>query len=159
MQTENALPLARSEGLIIQALGDELLVYDLERHRSHCLNQTSAIIWKHCDGQTQIAQMCRLLEKEISAPVTEQVVWLGLKQLAGAHLLQEKLASSAGLKSQPRRELIRKIGLAAAASLPLILTINAPTAQAQASCVPRGGACTLNTQCCSGNCRGNNTCA
>jgi hypothetical protein len=31
-------PLARKEGLVIQELPDEVLVYDLDRDRAHCLN-------------------------------------------------------------------------------------------------------------------------
>jgi hypothetical protein len=159
IKTRSALPHARSEGLIIERLQDEVLVYDLHHQKSHCLNQTAVLIWEHCDGQTDIAQMARVLRKEMKTPITEQTIWLGLKQLAGAHLLQERLITPTNLAKVSRRELIRKVGLTAAVTLPLILTITAPTAKAQASCLPRDSACTLNSQCCSGNCRGNNLCA
>ena len=49
----------------MQALPNEVLVYDLERHRAHCLNQTAALIWKHCDRQTSMVEMIRILGKEI----------------------------------------------------------------------------------------------
>ena len=45
-------PLARREGLVIRELADEVLVYDLDRDRAHCLNQTAAFIWQCCDGRT-----------------------------------------------------------------------------------------------------------
>ena len=159
MKSNTPLPLARSEGLIIESMEDEVLVFDLKSQKSHCLNRTAVLIWKHCDGQTNVAQMSRILNKDLDVLISEQAIWLGLKQLAGAHLLQERLNTPANVAKVSRRELIRRVGLTAAATLPLILTITAPTAKAQGSCLPRGAACTLNSQCCSGNCRGNGLCA
>lgn len=159
MEPTTRLPLARSEGLIIEKLENELLVYDLKREKSHCLNQTAVLIWKHCDGQTDVAQISRILSKNLNEPISEQAVWLGLKQLAGAHLLHGRLSAPANVAKVSRRELILRVGLTAAVTLPFILTITAPTAKAQASCLPRDAACTLNSQCCSGNCRGNGLCA
>lgn len=159
MKSTTTLPLARSEGLIIESLEDEVLVFDLKSQKSHCLNRAAVLIWKHCDGRTSIAQMSRILKKDLNSEVSEQAVWLGLKQLAGAHLLQERLKTPTNTAKVSRRELIRRVGLTAALTLPLILTITAPTAKAQASCLPRDAACTLNSQCCSGNCRGNGLCA
>ena len=40
-------PRARTEGLVVTELPDELLVYDLERHRAYCLNPTAALVFKH----------------------------------------------------------------------------------------------------------------
>jgi coenzyme PQQ synthesis protein D (PqqD) len=44
-------PLARSDGLIVQELDGELLVYDLERHRAHRLSETAAFVWRRCEGE------------------------------------------------------------------------------------------------------------
>jgi hypothetical protein len=57
------LPFARTHQLIVQEVPDEVLVYDLDRHKAHCLNRTSAIVWKHCDGKTTVAEAKRLLER------------------------------------------------------------------------------------------------
>ena len=46
------MPQARKDGLIIKALTDEVVVYDLERHEVHCLNRVAALVWQHCDGRT-----------------------------------------------------------------------------------------------------------
>jgi hypothetical protein len=152
-------PRAREEGLVIQELPDELLVYDLNRHKAHCLNQTAAFIWKRCDGKTTVAEIAARLRKEFNAPGDEEVVWLALDQLNQSHLLRERVTRRSDAKRVSRRDVLRKAGLAAAVGLPLVTSILAPTAQAQVSCLPRGAACTLNSQCCSGNCRGNNQCA
>ncbi|MBV9278705.1 MAG: hypothetical protein JOZ41_01360, partial [Chloroflexi bacterium] len=44
-------PRARKNGLIVRELEDEVLVYDLERHRAHCLNRAAGLVWKHADGE------------------------------------------------------------------------------------------------------------
>lgn len=35
------LPAVRHEGLIVQELSDEVLIYDLDRDKAHCLNPTA----------------------------------------------------------------------------------------------------------------------
>ena len=136
------LPLARTDALIIKELQDEVLVYDLKRHKAHCLNQASAIVWKHCDGRVTIAEMTRLLEKELAAPVDADVVWLALTQLRRFHLLEEAREKT-GMMKVTRRDLVRKY-LPAALTLPLILSIPAPTAaQAASGCAGVGQSCAV----------------
>ena len=47
--------LARHDELVVQELPDEVLVYDLRKHKAHCLNQTAAFVWNHCNGQASAA--------------------------------------------------------------------------------------------------------
>lgn len=143
------LPLARHKGLIVRKLSDEVLVYDLERNKAHCLNLTSARVWKYCDGKTTVEEMVRLLNKDSSTPLTRDLVLLALNQLQKFHLLQQSLQ----LPFISRRDLVFKYA-PAAVILPVILTIAVPTAQAQASCLPLGAACSTFSQCCSGCCSG-----
>ena len=152
-------PEARTSDLVTQQLPDELLIYDQNRHKVHCLNSTAAFIWKHCDGQTSVSEMANKLQHETQLAVDEDIVWLGLKQLAGRGLLQTRVTLPAGLTAVSRREAIQRIGIASALAIPVIMSITAPEAHAQATCLPRDSACTQNTQCCSGNCRGNGLCA
>jgi hypothetical protein len=153
-----ALPVARTDKLIIQEVTDELLVYDLARHKAHCLNKTSAIVWKHCDGQTTVTAAARLIEQEMNTPVETDVVWLALRQLEKFHLLQERVAQPKGVS---RRDLILKYAPATLA-IPLILSISSPTAAQAGSPVPPdpciadpgglGCPCTFDAQCNSSNC-------
>ncbi len=46
MKSTAALPHGRKDGLVVKELGNETLVYDLERDEAHCLNQTAALVWK-----------------------------------------------------------------------------------------------------------------
>jgi hypothetical protein len=147
-------PRARTKGVVVRALPDEVLVYDLERHKAHCLNHTAARIWQHCDGQTSLAEMVHILVQELKTPVPEAVVWLALQQLGRACLLEERLHPPTGGGSVSRREVMRRLGWGAAAALPLVTSIVAPTAVEAATCLPGGSACTTGSQCCSGICAG-----
>ena len=154
-----ALPLARTEQLVVRELPDELLVYDLDRHKAHCLNRASALVWQHCDGKTTVSEMARLLERELATLVEDDVVWLALSQLRRFHLLEEESRTILGRKVT-RRDLVRKY-LPAALALPVILSIASP-ASAQAvsgACAapnnrPNGCACTTFTECASNCCSG-----
>lgn len=144
------LPLARTEALVVKELQDEVLVYDLDRHKAHCLNQASAIVWKHCDGKTTVAEMARLLERELGTLVDDDVVWLALNQLRRFHLLEE---SKTVRMKVSRRDLVRKY-LPAALILPVILSVPAPTAAQAGSviCGRAGDSCSLpgDPPCCDG---------
>lgn len=148
-------PQAREDGLVVQDLPGETVVYDLRRHRAHSLNHTAALVWRACDGETPPAEMARRLTAELGAAADEQVVWLALQRLESAHLLREKLPARP--QAVTRRALARRLGLAGGLSLllPVVTSIVAPTpALAAASCRPSGVPCTTGTQCCSGTCSG-----
>ena len=149
------LPLARTDALVIKELQDEVLVYDLQRHKAHCLNSTAASVWRRCDGKLTVPDMTRLLEKEVKTPVKDEVVWLALQQLDKFHLLQNRATRPSATPGLSRRELVRGIGVTALL-LPAIISIIAPTAaQAQSSCgKPDGADCQSNGECCSGCCLG-----
>jgi len=53
-------PRARKDDLLIQDLPEETLVYDVVRHRAHCLNRTAALVWRHCDGKTSVEKLARV---------------------------------------------------------------------------------------------------
>src|SRR5205823_9239994 len=102
-------PSARQDRLVVQELSDEVLVYDLDRHRAHCLNRAAALIWRHCDGSTSVAEMARRLQQESGVLGDEEAVRLGLSRLSKAHLLQERVRHSARDDRATRRALIRRL--------------------------------------------------
>ena len=128
------IPHAREEGLVVEELPNELLVYDLDRHKAHCLNHTAALVWKNCDGQTPVQDLALALRDELGTPVEEEVVWFALDQLNRARLLREPVRRPAGRPGVKRRELIKRAGLAAALSIPIVTSLLAPTAFAALSC-------------------------
>src|SRR5207247_8926846 len=60
---EAVRPMARSEGLVVEQLDGEVLIYDLERHRAHCLNEASALVWRACDGTRPVPELAALIEE------------------------------------------------------------------------------------------------
>ena len=151
-ERELQAPQARTEGLVIRALPEEVLVYDLDRDKAHCLNQTAALVWKHCDGQTSIAELVRILEQELHTAIPAEVVWLALQQLGKAHLLTERVEGLGGDARLSRREVMRRLGWAVAVAVPLVTSIVAPTASEAASCFASGHSCIASAQCCSAMC-------
>ncbi|HEV7859703.1 MAG TPA: PqqD family peptide modification chaperone [Pyrinomonadaceae bacterium] len=146
---ESSLPRARKEGLVVRELPNEVLVYDLGRDKAHCLNSTSALVWKHCDGQTDLKEIARLLEDECGTPLSEDVVWLALRQLQRIHLLEERVMRPNGAARTSRRQMMRHMSVAALL-LPAIISITAPTAWAQGSCAGIGQNCEA-APCCPGS--------
>ncbi len=148
------LPRARREHLSIEELPEETLVFDHLRQKAHCLNRTTALIWRHCDGRTTVADLAGRLENELSRPQAKAVVRLALEQLAGRHLLEGTIERPSTEQRRSRRELLRRL---AAASLPAILTVTAPRASSAASpsaCtqLPDFYTCATNMWCCQGKC-------
>ncbi len=150
-------PRMRKQRLIIDELADEVLVYDLDRHKAHCLNQTAALVWKLCDGRTMPRAIARHLQRELDQPFSEDLVWLALRQLNRSHLL-ESVSLPTQFAGMSRREIVRAMGIAAAVSVPLITSIVSPTAVQASTCFPGGHACSTGVQCCSLQCLGNGTC-
>lgn len=138
------LPQARTEGLVIRELDDETLVYDTERDEAHCLNQTAALVWESCDGQTTAAQAAQSLQSKLDQRVDPDLVWLAVKQLQRFHLVD----GSAKALSVSRRDLVLKYAPAALA-LPVIMSITAPTPAGVSSCATSGQSC-VSLPCCPG---------
>lgn len=158
---DQPLPRARRAQLIVKELANETLVYDEESHEAHCLNQTAAFVWRHCDGRTSIAKMGRLLEKQAKTKVPEQLVWSALELLEKSHLLEVPASRPALMEGMSRRELIRRLGIGAALTVPVVVSIVAPTAAEAASttCVPAGsGPCAVDADCCAPARCGDNVC-
>ncbi len=136
-------PVARKNGLVVRDLADEVVVYDQERHEAHCLNSTAATVFRNADGRRSVSDLALLLGAD--GPGAEALVEMALGQLGQARLLESgpSFASEPGL---PRRDVMRRVGLAAAVLLPLVTSILAPTpAEAAATCAVGPGACAAQT--------------
>jgi Coenzyme PQQ synthesis protein D (PqqD) len=143
------LPRKREQRLVIDEIPDEVLVYDLDRHEAHCLNQTAALVWQQCDGKSTAAQIGQRLTEELRAPFNEDLVWLALRQLEKRHLFEPSIALPPQFLGMSRRQMIRRLGLAAAVAVPLITSIVAPTPAQASTCAAKGQSCVVKS-CCSG---------
>ena len=133
-------PKARCKGIITKEVDGELLIYDRERDKAHCLNLTAALIWKNSDGLHTIHELACVVGRELDITIDEAVIQLALKQLDRDHLLETSNAATQLPTDLSRRAVVRRLGVAAVL-LPLITTISAPTALANVSCVTPMGGC------------------
>jgi hypothetical protein len=159
MQANKQKPQARTSGLLSAPLAEEMMIYDLERDVGIALNPTARRVWQMCDGQTEVRQMAVRLAAEMGAPVNEEneeVVWLALRQLERQRLLEPRLAQESPRFS--RRELARRLGLAAAAALPLVTALAIPPAAMAGSLGGPGAPCSSGAECASGVCQMDGTC-
>lgn len=119
-------PEARRDSLLVQELGDELLLYEAKTARAHCLNPTAAQVWRLADGKTSVEELAA------QAGVEPEVVWVALEDLHRESLLLngEKLFEQSTVS---RRDLLQKAGLLAAAAVPLVMSVTAASPAQAAS--------------------------
>lgn len=123
------IPRARQEGLVVQEVGDETIIYDEQRNHVHRLNQSAALVWHHCDGQRTVADLAVVLQDAVPVSMTEDMVWLALDRLEKGHLLQDPLVRSEEIGRVTRRQMLRKAAFVGGAALliPVVQSIIAPT--------------------------------
>jgi len=122
------VPKARAEGLSIQELGNEILIYDRDTDQAHCLGPVAARVWRACDGKRPLADLGD------DAEVTSALVELADKGL----VVERDVAGGSGIS---RRQLVGRMAAAAVAT-PVILSVTAPRAEAVGSCVAHNATCT-----------------
>jgi Coenzyme PQQ synthesis protein D (PqqD) len=143
-------PVAREDGLLVETVGDETVVYDSETKEAHCLNPLAAAVFANCDGSTTLDQLAGLASDRIGEPVDEARITEALVQLQERDLLT--VPSSNGLS---RRQMIGKSAAAGGALVgaSLITTIMAPMASAANTGIPTGcTGCGKNPDCASNHC-------
>jgi hypothetical protein len=122
-------PTARTNDLLTEEVGDDLLVYDTISHHAHSLNSTAAFIWRHADGSHSLSQLTDLMRHERGmADATADTVLAGLGQLEECGLME---VSGTGLYT--RRDALKKVGVklgvgvaAGALLAPVVQSIVAP---------------------------------
>jgi len=159
--TKKIRPIARTQNIVVQKMGDEILLYDLVADKALCLNDTSARIWLLLDGNKTSSEISDEISVQTKSLVSEEIVWLAVDQFQKDGLLETGLGDYEHFKGLSRREVIRKIGFTSAIMLPLVSSIIAPQAfMAQSVCVPGMGAgvptdaCNSDADCSNCNCTG-----
>jgi hypothetical protein len=155
-------PESRKQGIIVQELEGEVLIYDLQVNKAHCLNKTSALVWNLCDGKHSISDIGKQLSGRFAAAVTEDFVFFALEQLKKKNLLLNGKESETIFEGLSRREIIRKVGIGSFVALPVIASLVAPVAaQVQSRCgCANPGQCLTQTTCPSTvNCNPSRVCA
>jgi len=120
----------QGDRISIRAIEAEVLIYDERTHRAWCLNPSSACIWQLCDGRNTVGNIAAGAVKELGSAVNEERVLLTIAELQEKGLLEGDMVEVLP-RDASRRAMIEKIGLAAAALLPVVAMITAPPALAQ----------------------------
>lgn len=127
------MPLRRTENVTVQHVGEETLLYDERTHQAFCLNLTTALVWKSCDGTRTPTALAALLFPGADSLTGEAVVRFALSRLSKDHLVEGYV--DAGLAGVSRRAMLVKGGASLALMLPAIAMIAAPkAAQAYSGC-------------------------
>jgi hypothetical protein len=116
-------PRLRTERLVTEDTGDELLVYDETTDEAHCLSRTAARIWRACDGAHSAGEIASALDTDIGT------VRQALEEMDARGLLEP----SSGITRREATLRAAKAGGAAAAAAPLIYSIIVPAAALAAS--------------------------
>ena len=141
------MPQARS-GLIVKEVDGEVLVYNRDNNKAHCLNSTAAEIWKRCDGRTSLDEVCDDLSQSFGATISEDVVHYAISQFDKDELLERRSVPSTLIGAgMSRRQMMRRLGLAAAVAVPLVTTMVAPLPAQAASGLATGQPCCSGPQC------------
>jgi hypothetical protein len=125
-------PRARRNQLVTREVGDELLIYDLDRHKAYCLNPVARHVFDHCNGETTVPEIALHVGKALGLSIDHRAVQLGLLRLDKAHLLDTPVPPMFGTS---RREMLRTLGKAALVGVPLVTALTVPTVAQAASCV------------------------
>lgn len=142
-------PRARREGLNVQAVGSEVLIFDTTDDTAHALNGPAAFVWQHADGTCTVDDIAREMTREFGAPADAQVVWYALEQLQKKQLLEAQLTAPVAWQGLTRRQFLKR-ATAGAVLLAVVTSIVAPSPiHAQSACIPEGEDCTVGT-CCRG---------
>jgi hypothetical protein len=118
----------RRDGLIVQDVSGENLVYDADSTAAVALNLPATRVFALCDGTRSVDQIVAYLGAEEPA-MSADAVKLALVDLVEADLIDAPPVEP----SSTRRQLLVKLGVAAAITLPAVELITAPTAAAAGS--------------------------
>jgi hypothetical protein len=152
-------PIARKTNLVLQEIKNETLVYDLDKNKAFCLNETSSLVWQLINGNMSVSEISQSISIKLNQPVTDSLVLLALEQLKEEDLLEGSEEIIPAFPGLTRREVIRKVGLGSMVALPFIVGLVAPTSAQAQSCgpdtgpnLPLGCHCQTNASCASNNC-------
>ncbi len=118
------LPLARSEDLLTEQVGEETIVYDSRSRDAHCLNPVAAVVFARSDGRTSPADLATIAGDELGERVDVGLVEQALAELE-EHDLIVAPPEDDGIS---RRQFARRTALAGgvAFALPLVTSVAVP---------------------------------
>lgn len=154
-----ACPSARVDDLIVETHNDELLVYDRRSDVAHCLTSVAALVWRSCDGETDVDALVGLVSDLETDGDPEDLTLRALAELADKNLLD---VAYEGRSAVSRRQALQRLAGAGMAALaaPLVVSAAVPSAASAKSppCIAAFGVCTAGTNNTNGDCCGTTLC-
>ncbi len=145
MHAHGSRPRARQDGLLVDTIGEELLLYDQDSHTAHCLSPIAACVWQHCDGERDVTELAEL------AGVSEDLIADALHELREKDLLAaEPALTQSTVPGVSRREAIGRVARygAAATAGSMIVSATAATPAMASSVELAGCVVEQETTCC-----------
>src|SRR5437868_3651743 len=138
---------ARTEDLVVQQLGDDLLIYDRHTDVAHSLSETAALVWRLSEGGATVEEMTEAVAAQGAVggrQEAEAIVLQAVNELEEKVLLEQEPGTE---KVSRRHALQRMAGVGAGAVLaPLVVSAAVPKpAEAfgrLSTCHGAGGSCT-----------------
>jgi hypothetical protein len=135
---------ARRNDVVVEAVIDEVLIYDQRADVAHCLGDIAALVWRTCEGGATLGQIAEQIIAHDLAGSSDDATELA--DTAVSELVEKGLveASGVGARAVSRRQALRRMaGVGAAAVMaPLVVSAAVPNSAAAAgSCVGLGVTC------------------
>jgi hypothetical protein len=144
-------PVARTDGLNVKRMGSEAVVFDPESGNVHHLNNVAEVVWRACDGKTDVAGLTRIVARVTNVDNPGPAVELALEQLSSRGLLSTNVERANSDRRRNRRDALKT--LAKAMAIPIVLTLTASRARAQTISDYCPGGCATQDGCPAGYCR------
>jgi hypothetical protein len=122
-------PIARTSGVSVKRLGDEAVLFDSSNGSVHHLNRVAEIVWRACDGRTDVDGLARIVARAMQVEDPRPAVELALEQLSRRGLLETPVERAGDERRRNRRDVLKQ--LAKVAAIPAIMTLSAGRARAQ----------------------------
>jgi hypothetical protein len=122
---ERPAPRRRAD-LVIERVGDELAIYDRERHTAHWLSAGAAGAWELCDGRRSATEIA------VALGIGHDEVVQAIDQLEEAALLEAAPVLRTGMTRRQAAKRFAQLGVAAVGA-PLLYSVAVPSAAAASS--------------------------
>lgn len=139
---DSQLPRARQLGLVMTRTDNEMMVFDTETNELHHLNPLATAVWAQLDGTQSITAVTASVSAALDESISTESVTESVRLLATAGLLDGPWAAGT-VANGSRRAFLRRAAVVGAASVPVVMSITAPSAAMAATGDTCGHPCVI----------------
>ena len=131
--TQKTRALAREDGLLVEHLNDETVVFDTETRQAHCLGPLAAVVFARADGRTSSEGLAAIASERLNETVEPWQVDDAIAELDGCRLLA--ISAPRSQDGTTRRQMLKKSAITGGVvfAAPLITSVVPPAAAAGGS--------------------------